>query len=184
MPNPLHSSSSPERYTPAEYVELVRYTFGGPIELDVASCRTANRVVRAKRFYTAARDGLSKRWAAGNVYCNAPGEERGKRTMAFWAKLTGHWLAGDIGTGIWAGFNLGQLSSLQGHGAPGPQRFPIAFPSSRICWLDEDLEPLPQPGHGNFFVLLTDDLGTWCRFREAFSTVGEVMRPDNPLRRA
>ena len=182
-PNPLHSSESGEHYTPADYAERVRYVLGD-IELDVASSRQANKVVKAKRIYTARQNALRFQWEARTAYCNAPGGDKtGQRVRSFWFALTTFWRNGDIGSAIWAGFNTGQLGSLQGYDAPAPQRFPLAFPSRRIRWLDRNLQEQKQPGHPNFFALLSDDVATWCRFREAFAEVGEIMRPENPCRR-
>lgn len=66
-----HSSESNEHYTPKYIVEPVRETLGG-IDLDPATTERANRIVKAKRIFTAADDGLSKRWS-GTVFLNPPG---------------------------------------------------------------------------------------------------------------
>jgi len=59
-----------ENYTPKEIIEKVRYVLG-VIDLDPASCEYAQRVVKAKRYYTEKDNGLSKTWK-GNVFLNPP----------------------------------------------------------------------------------------------------------------
>jgi ParB family chromosome partitioning protein len=59
-----------ERYTPSQYIERAR-TVMRSIDLDPASCDTAQAIVKATTFYTIFDDGLSKEWN-GNVWLNPP----------------------------------------------------------------------------------------------------------------
>ena len=62
--------SSDERGTPSYIIEAAREVMG-TIDLDPASCATANEVVRAARYYTKEQDGLTRPWF-GNVWLNPP----------------------------------------------------------------------------------------------------------------
>jgi len=67
----------------------------GGIDLDPASNAPAQEVVRASRYFTAADDGLTKRWR-GRVFMNPPfsrGQEFGK-------KLLSHYERGDVEAAI------------------------------------------------------------------------------------
>lgn len=68
-PTPEPEDNS-EWYTPKEIIEAAREALG-VIDLDPASCAMAQRVVRAKTFYTRADNGLSLPWH-GCVWLNPP----------------------------------------------------------------------------------------------------------------
>lgn len=59
-----------EWYTPPEYIEMARQAMG-EIGLDPASCKQAQKIVKAKRYYTIEDDGLNKEWS-DYVWLNPP----------------------------------------------------------------------------------------------------------------
>lgn len=59
-----------EWYTPPQFIEAARQVMG-EIDLDPASSEKAQEIVKAKRFYTLADDGLSHSWS-GRVWLNPP----------------------------------------------------------------------------------------------------------------
>lgn len=81
-----------EWYTPMEYIEACRETMGG-IDLDPASCKRANRVVKAEAIYTKEDSGLGKDWK-GRVFLNPP--FKADLAKAFVGKLCQHYRAGDV----------------------------------------------------------------------------------------
>ena len=69
-PHVSYNSGNSEWYTPAEYIELAHEVMGN-IDLDPASSEIANKIVQAKKYYTAENDGLSQEWS-GNIWLNPP----------------------------------------------------------------------------------------------------------------
>lgn len=69
-PHVGNNSCDNEWYTPGEYIEPYRELVGN-IDVDPASSKEANAIVKAKRFYSIDDDGLKKKWI-GNVWMNPP----------------------------------------------------------------------------------------------------------------
>lgn len=85
-------AGSDDYYTPEEIIIAARRTMG-EIDLDPASSIEANRRVSAARIYTAADDGLKRKWT-GRVWMNHP---FGRETNGPWiAKLAGEYAVGNV----------------------------------------------------------------------------------------
>jgi DNA N-6-adenine-methyltransferase (Dam) len=65
-----HRMNKFEWYTPKLYADAVRKVFG-TIDLDPASSKLAQTIIRAKTYYTKDDDGLTKEWF-GSVFLNPP----------------------------------------------------------------------------------------------------------------
>jgi hypothetical protein len=89
------SSESNEWYTPAKYVEAAREVMGG-IDLDPASSKLANTVVKAKKYFTEKDDGLSQKWF-GRVLNNPPYGDLGPK---FVAKLIDEYENGEVSEAV------------------------------------------------------------------------------------
>jgi hypothetical protein len=186
---------SPEWFTPGDYVEAAREVLGS-ITLDPASHAEANRIVRARRFFTEEQNGLRRSWGRRQrVLLNPPGGS----VPAFWHRLIYAWRAGELEAAIWIGYSLEQLQTLQGYDVPNPLAFPICIPSRRIAFVEstekrrlrfkaideenrgrrrEGLELRPrkdaaQPSHANYVTYIGR---APARFAKVFGAFGEVRR--------
>lgn len=124
----LTSSNTNEWYTPSDLVEKARLIMG-TIDLDPASCHTANQVVKATQYFNIMMDGLNQPWH-GNVFLNPP---YGKESGAFITRLLQHFDAGDVTQAMVIirgdGKELRQLT----------ERFLFAVPNRRVNFLKPDL---------------------------------------------
>lgn len=179
-----HSAESPDWYTPAVYVEAAREVMGG-IDLDPATDRTANRVIKARRIYTEADDGLTKDWR-GRVFINPPGGQ----ALDFWRRLIETWNLNDrIKAAIWIGYSLEQLQTFQAiRTLQQPLEFVTCIPRARIAFVENaakrrarlaklrELGKAPteksSPSHGNYIVYLgpapSKFVQTFCQFGKVF----------------
>lgn len=67
---PVQGKRNNEWYTPFRYIESARKVMGD-IDLDPASCETANKTVKARRYFSIENDGLKQEWY-GRVWLNPP----------------------------------------------------------------------------------------------------------------
>ncbi|HEY2512746.1 MAG TPA: DNA N-6-adenine-methyltransferase [Polyangiaceae bacterium] len=193
-----HLSLTDQHFTPPPFIEAARQVLGG-IDLDVASCEAANRIVRAERFFTREDNALRRdlEWR-GRVWCNPPGTKDGResRAKAFWQKLVAEWHAGRTTSAIFLGFSLEILQTTQSEAVGAiPLDFPFCIPRERIPFLKgsgKKQEPLfgtaadevhgyevqTQPTHANVFVLLPpmglEGAAVEKSFVRVFSRFGKV----------
>jgi hypothetical protein len=135
-----HSMDSPEWYTPSPFVEAARDVMGG-IDLDPASHEEANRTVRAARYFTEQENGLLQAWA-GRVFLNPPGgkdADGNSLVVAFWRKFCDEVVGREMTHGVWLGYSLEQLQTLQNCGALyQPMDFTICIPRARIAFVENE----------------------------------------------
>lgn len=167
----MHSSATPEWYTPREIVDAARDVLGS-IELDPASCPEANLTVRADRIYTAADDGLRQPWQAATVWLNPPyGKEAGKSLQGIWLhRLMDEYRAGRVGAACML------VNAMTGNKWFAPMwHFPLCFLSSRVHFVAPAGSGLKdQPTHSSVVAYMGPCPET---FANTFMLLGHVVMP-------
>lgn len=163
LPSVVSSSKSDDWYTPPSEVELVRQVLG-TIDLDPASCETANRIVQARHYYTIVDNGLAQKWF-GRVFCNPP--------YGGQAQMFCHRAHHDYYKGL-----VDEVILLVSANAAGAQWFApmwehlVCFRQGRTKFVDANGTP-GAPTFNNAYVYMGRNQD---RFVEVFSQVGAVVR--------
>ncbi|KKM21768.1 hypothetical protein LCGC14_1632110 [marine sediment metagenome] len=153
-----------EWYTPEKYVDPARKVMGG-IDLDPASNPLANKTVKAKKFFAARDNGLSKPWK-GTVILNPP--FRADLISQFVAKLCRHHAAGDVTQAVLLTNN--NTDTRWCHEAAAASAA-ICFTAGRIPFYNPDKE-VAAPTNGHTLFYFGDQLTS---FVSEFSELGTVM---------
>lgn len=175
VPHVAHNSGQNEWYTPSPYLEAARHVLDG-FDLDPASSDTAQRLVQADRYYTAATDGIASDWGdAQRVWMNPPYAQ--PLIGQFIAKFTAHCthpgrtgiaLVNNATDTAWGAELLSAADA-------------VCFPTGRIKFLDMDGNPGGAPLQGQMIALvagifLPSELETYLGpFTAAFGGYGPVM---------
>lgn len=164
--HPSYNSGENEWYTPPEYIVAARKVLG-EIELDPASSSVANRIVKAKKFYSKSDDGLTKTWK-GKTWLNPP--YVGGLIHQFVSKFVEHISSGDIPEGIVLVNNATEtdwFSELVSVASV------VVFPRGRVRFLDPRGNPgTPLQGQAVVYAGNYNLPG----FVKEFSKFGTVMR--------
>jgi phage N-6-adenine-methyltransferase len=160
-PHVANNSGNHEWYTPAEYIDAARDVMGG-IDLDPASSKIANKTVKAKKFYTAAQDGLTKTWQ-GTVWLNPPYAQ--PLIRQFTEKLAENVWSGDVTAAIALVNNATDTTWWQELASTSTV---ICFPKTRVKFLNPDGNP-GAPLQGQSVLYFGDQPEA---FFEAFSVLG------------
>ena len=136
-------------------------------DLDPASSKEANKVVSAKRIYTAEHDGLSRQWR-GRLWLNPPYglSSENRSNQALWSES------------LLERFERGEITQavLLVNAATDASWF-CALWSRPLCFVDHRIRferPGPQPTHGNVFVYLGARIK---RFQKEFAQLGRIVIP-------
>jgi hypothetical protein len=133
----LTSSTSEDWHSPSEYVEPARYTLGGHIDRDPASCPLANTIVKAAHIWTINDDGLFQPWdvpvedgepgtrRAATVFHNPPSStDNGDIVADWWIKAMREIAAGRVSALVFFAFRAAAIASMAyqsvKEGVPGP----------------------------------------------------------------
>jgi DNA N-6-adenine-methyltransferase (Dam) len=174
-------NKSNEWWTQAKYIEAARTVLGG-IDLDPASCESANLTVKAAKYYTIQDDGLKHPWH-GCVWLNPPysrdnvargmeGGDKPKSLMQTWIeKLIAEYRCGNVPAAIL----LTKADPKENWFQP-LWDFPICFARDRVYFNRPGGSP-EKMMFGTAFVYLGP-----CeeRFIEVFSRFGRIVRAIDP----
>lgn len=160
-----------EWYTPPDCIEAVKQVLGH-IDLDPASCETANKVVQATRFYTKQQNGLMYPWY-GKVFLNPPygkTEQGGASNLeAFTRYLVNEYDLGHVKEAI-----LLIPTNTATSWFDALWQYPICFPRYRIRFYQENGEPSNGVSFGTCFIYLGPHN---TKFEQVFSKFGHVALP-------
>jgi phage N-6-adenine-methyltransferase len=155
-------SGDDEWYTPAKYIERVRRVLGG-IDLDPASNKRAQRIVKAKRYFTKADDALTKDWC-GRVWLNPPYSKR--LLLKFVSKLIHEFKVKNTTAAVMLLNNFTDAGWFQ---LACSACAAVCFPRGRISFTNAVTDKIDRPLNGQVFFYYGDDVES---FRSEFAGVG------------
>jgi len=165
LPAAAEISSGDEAYTPPWLIEAAREVLG-VIDLDPASCPTAQGLIRAATWYGVARSGLAQPWR-GRMWLNPPFSD--SLPWVEWALRC--WRAGDV---------TAALLLVRGDPSTAYSRL-LAREASGVCFLERvDFWPrrinakTGKPSSPDFPVLLWYLGDAVERFRAVFDRYGPI----------
>lgn len=165
-PHVTNNSGNNEWYTPVEFLESARAVLG-EIDLDPASSKTAQKNVRAKKYYTAEQDGLAKQWK-GRVWLNPPYSS--DLVAKFCEKLVQSAVDGDVTAAIVLCNNATETRWFE---ALSRVASAVCLPTGRIKYLDETGAEQNSPLQGQAFLYIGKDVKG---FAEIFCAHGPTWR--------
>jgi phage N-6-adenine-methyltransferase len=153
-----------EWYTPKEYIEAARSVFGA-IDLDPATSAVAQKIVKAKRYYTIDDDGLDDDWD-GHVWLNPPYAQ-----MAQWVdKLLVEYRAEKVSAAILLSSNGTDTEWFHQAAAVATA---ICFTKGRIKFVDGNgAGDRSSPPTGSAFLYFGTEIE---RFHKVFGKFGTVV---------
>lgn len=163
-----NNSGQNEWYTPPEFISAARKAMSG-IDLDPATSEVAQQTVKAKRYYTADDDGLTKQWR-GRVWMNPPYSS--SLIGRFTGKLVEHVRSGDVAAFCCLVNNATETDWFQEIADVADA---VCFPSKRIKFHDEDNEPRNTPLQGQAILYGGSDAPSFLESFESFGLIMEVV---------
>lgn len=167
----LHSSESNEWYTPAKYIEAARAVMG-EIDLDPASCETANRTVQAVQYFTIDDNALPLAWfkpdsTPARVWLNPP---YGRGGPGKWVrKLIKEQERGNVRQAVLLVSNATSTNWFT-----PLWNYPICFTDHRIQFVSPTNSEAKRNTHGSVFVYFGPNVDA---FADVFGQFGHIVRP-------
>ncbi len=156
-----NNSGENEWYTPLQFIESARKTMGS-IDLDPASCETANINVKADTFFTMETNGLEQKWE-GNVWMNPPYDKTIKDFSKKAVEERDNYsqlivLVNNATETVWF-TSFVEIASA------------ICFIKSRVKFIDKNGDAIGAPLQGQAVIYIGTNIN---RFREEFKDHGFI----------
>lgn len=165
------TKSNNDYYTPDYYIKLARSVMGG-IDLDVASCEFANKVVRATKYYTKRDNGLMHSWH-GRIWCNPPygktTNQHGSYLEHFSQRLIDQYERGNVEQAVLLIPNSTGTSWF-----PALCKYPLCFPPYRLRFYTERGMADNTAAFSSVFIYFGNRVE---QFTEIFSSIGPILGP-------
>ena len=155
-------------YTPSKYVESARTVLGG-FELDPFSSATANKTIKATRFFTVEDDGLSQSWNLSNqksVWMNPP---YGKTMTLAVDKFVEEYEKGNFESGI---VLCNNATDTKWFAKLATKAAAFCFTNHRIQFENFDGKASSVNTRGQVFVYFGRDINL---FKREFAQYGHIM---------
>jgi hypothetical protein len=135
------------------------------IDLDPASNKRAQEIVKAQRFFTKEQNGLTQEWKARTVWLNPPYSS--PLCAQFCGRFVDEFAAGHFAAGIVLVNNATETAWCQAL----LKRFAVCFPAKRIAFLVNG-KPIDQNRQGQAVFYAGPKLP---KFRRVFGEIGTVL---------
>lgn len=162
-PNRTQFTGENEWYTPKEHIERARTALGG-IDLDPATSHDAQKVIKARRFFTAEDDGLKRPWT-GRIWLNPPYAQ--PLIQQFVEKLIAEYGAGRTTEAVMLTHNYTDTAWFH---IAAKACAAICFTRGRVKFYNSDGE-VAAPTQGQAFFYFGANVDT---FKEAFGDIGFI----------
>lgn len=160
-----HNSGENEWYTPQPFIEAAREAMGS-IDCDPASSDTANKTVKAEKYFTKDEDGLSKEWS-GNVWLNPPYAQ--PLIDQFSEAVATKFSNGEIKQAL---ILVNNATETEWFSRMAKLSAAICFPASRIKFIDTKGDASGAPLQGQAILYLGKDIQ---RFNKAYNSFGFIL---------
>lgn len=198
--NPRHSSAKENWGTPSWIAEASR-TVLGTIDLDPASSADANKIIKARHYFTKSDNGLARIWRTEEdkgwkplgqgasttlgIFLNPPGgktDDGKSKVKLWWLKMLSQSEGPYFGHGLFLSFSIEAAQVTQIGCSKSLLDFPTCFFTRRVDYIDPvTLKPVKGNTHSSCITYVPGWKDETQQFVEKFREFGKVVVPFNQL---